>query len=258
MKKKGLLAVLFTALMISSAPLSFTSEAPIAKATGKKPVTGLVTQIKQLMPFLKGAHEFGKIFLDLFGLKKMGKALDDLIDASIAFAKEAERKEGPRFDELEKHFAKMQAATEPILEDLQKVVQTTVRPLQWFSPLVTGPLKLVGRKTVKRTVTETDEAGNKVKKVVEIPIDQVVKELPELITEKIFKLVQIYNNAVGKILNAMKATREQIKTGVEEVKKIGEQGKEILKQSPEKVEKLLEGAKRALEKEVLSLPAIAE
>jgi len=275
--KKKILTIALSAGMIFAAPLSMAEKKMSQKkeVVPQKPVTGLITQVQQLMPFIRGIHEFGKIFLDLFGLKKMGQALDELIDASIAFTKETEREEGPRYEELEKQFAKMQAATEPLLEDLQKVLKITLRPLQWFSPMVTGPLKIAGRKTVKQTVYKVDpETQEKVATVVEIPIDKVVAELPEIITNKIFKLIQMYNNAIGNIMKAMQKTREKIKLGVEEGKEIIEKSEKFLEElkeeTPTKIESLFEettekvkekAKKRKLEQEpleLLSLPTEPE
>lgn len=227
MKKTVMLcAAIFSiaALHASDAEQPVNEQPRFAMAKGQ-PVTGMIQQINALMPFVKGAHEFGKVFLDLFGLKKMAEGMDDLINASLAFAKEAE-KQNPNYEALETAFIAMQAATEPILEDMKKVFTVTTKPLQWFSPMVTGPLKLVGKKTVKKTVEQKDPITEIVTKTtIEIPIDEVVKQLPEMLTQNIFKLIQAYNSIIGKILKKMQETRKKIKTTIEE---------ETSKQLPEK------------------------
>ncbi len=210
-----------------------------------KPLFGIIEKVKLITPMLKGAKEIGELFLNLFGLDEINQKVEILINSSIKLAKELKRKGGARIERLDELFIAMQEATVPLMSNLQEVITGITKQLKWITPI----LKL-GRKTIKITTTKIDFSdenfpeGKKIKVVKEIPVKQIIKELPGLIVDNFFRPIKLYTSIIGNLIETIKQTQKTV------TEKIKEKVKEFPEKTKQTIEKTKKTIKEGLKKEI--------
>lgn len=220
MKKRMLTAMLATSIILAPVVISAMLEQPApaaAKAPAKKKGKDLniIQKIRIYGPLLKSLKEVGNVFLELAGMSEVATAIDLLVKPSEDFMNEME-KEHPDVNLLIKYASQTQAAGPLLNEAMKKAAKKIAKLLKPLTPIVTGPLKALGWRTVEKKYYEENEKGELVLRVDKIPLDKVAKEIPSILVEKIFKLVNAYQKIVQSLLEGYVKTAELVKARKEE------------------------------------------